>query len=213
MYLLLSIIIIVLILACYILYKKLQYEKSIVKLQEKDIDNRNETIRQKNEKIKELKEKEILLKMTQRIATVHKGGKIVDYQINKAGLPLYVIEYENENAIDIYLAGELYQGTNSLPRVITLIHTDSNGNKYLEHCDIYAIDRQYRNGTILECSLENAAKKHGIKYIKGNLVPDRNITLGNLVKFYERNGYKVNLNDEGTGGRIYKELINDDSAN
>lgn len=115
---------------------------------------------------------------------------------------LYIVmEAYRNNSIDFYFSGYSHKGICGCPRLLATIKDD-----YIWIDDLFAIDENYGNGTLLLSCLFEKAKELKIGTIRGELSPRDADKFTKLEHFYRKNGFNVYFNSSRSKGEIEKEI-------
>lgn len=128
----------------------------------------------------------------------YKATQIVE---NKRGDLYIVMENYSKSSLEFWLSGKRHKINSDCPRLFAEI---SGTHIWIE--DIYAIDENCGNGTLLLSCLFNKAKELGINEIRGELSTVDVKKFDKLEYFYKKNGFDVCFNSERTRGGIFKKL-------
>lgn len=134
-----------------------------------------------------------------------KENKAVKIVKNNVG-DLYIV-FEDFRAtlsgksLDFYLSGERHKGLGSCPRILSTVKND-----FIWIDDLFAMDEDCGNGSILLECLENKAKELKIGVIKGELSFVDRDHFDKLEYFYRKNGFDVSINNECSHGSIEKRI-------
>ncbi len=183
----------------------------INKKQEKKIKSYKDAISNMGKKNDELKSKIIELNDTieqyKYFATsldIFKSEKAVKIVKNTQGHLYMVMEsiFDGINGnLTFYLSGEQHQGKGNCPIIMATVKDD-----YIWIDDLFAIDEDCGNGSLLlECLFEKA-KELKIDTIKGELARVDNKKFDKLEYFYRKNGFDVFFNEDYTIGRIERKI-------
>lgn len=184
----------------------------INKKQEKKIKSYKDVISNIGKKNDELKSRIIELNDTieqyKYFATsldIFKFEKAVKIVKNTQGHLYMVMEsiFDGINGknLTFYLSGEQHQGGGNCPRIMATVRDD-----YIWIDDLFAIDEDYGNGSLLlECLFEKA-KELKIDTIKGELARVDNKKFDKLEYFYRKNGFDVFFNEDHTSGGIERKI-------
>lgn len=133
-----------------------------------------------------------------RIFDSNKSIKIVK---NNRDELYMVFESYRRDSLDFYFSGYSHKGITGCPRILaTVLKT----HIWIE--DIFAIDENCGNGTLLLELLFDKAKELKIDTIKGKLSPRDYDKFDKLEHFYKKNGFNVYFNQERTEGLIERNL-------
>ena len=99
------------------------------------------------------------------------------------------------------MSGSNHKGMCGCPRLLSEVK-----NAYIWIYDIYAIDEDCGNGTLLLECLVDKAKELQVDTIKGELSPRDYEKFDKLEYFYKKNGFDVYFNQERTKGLIERKL-------
>lgn len=198
-------IVLVLIIIIVLLILHIKKEKDRTKLLEDLIVNARKQISTQNCKIIELND---VIKQYGYFSTslnIFKECKAVKIVKNKLG-NLYIVMEDFRDTLsgkdlDFYLSGERCQGICSCPRILATVKND-----YIWIEDLFAIDEDCGNGTLLLECLFAKAKELKIDTIKGELSPVDRKNFDKLEHFYKKNGFDVRFNQERTSGLIKRKI-------
>ena len=127
--------------------------------------------------------------------------KAVKILKNKHNELYLVMESYRKNSLDFYFSGYSHKGISGCPRILTKV---VKTHIWIE--DIFAIDEDCGNGTLLLECLFNKAKELKIDTIKGELSPRDYDKFDKLEHFYKKNGFDVYFNQERTKGLIERNF-------
>lgn len=120
---------------------------------------------------------------------------------NNRGHIYIVMEDYYNNSLDFYLSGEMNKGIGGCPRILTTVR-----DKYIWIDDLFAIDEDCGNGSLLLECLFSKANELSISEIRGQLSWVDADHFDKLEYFYKKNGFNVVFNNERTKGSIMKRL-------
>lgn len=186
----------------FILYIKKQERK--IKSYEDIIDNMGKKNDELNNKIAEVNDTIEQYKYFATSLDIFKYDKAIKIIKNNQGHLYMVMEsfYNgiNRKNLEFYLSGERHKGICNCPRILTTVKNDCI---WIE--DLFAIDENCGNGSLLLECLFDKAKDLKIDTIKGELSPVDIKNFDKLEYFYKKNGFDVSFNEEHTGGLIERK--------
>lgn len=127
--------------------------------------------------------------------------KAVNILENNRGELYIVMESYRRDSLNFYLSGYAHQGICNCPRLLSTIK-----DTYIWIDDIFAIDENCGNGTLLLSCLFNKAKELNISEIKGELSPVDVEKFDKLEHFYVKNEFEVCFNKERSRGLIQRKI-------
>lgn len=119
---------------------------------------------------------------------------------NRGHIYMVMEDYYNDS-LDFYLTGEMNKGIVGCPRILSTIR-----DKYIWIDDLFAIDEDCGNGSLLLECLFSKANELSIREIRGDLSWVDADHFDKLEHFYKKNGFNVMFNNERTKGSIIKKL-------
>lgn len=131
--------------------------------------------------------------------------KPIDIVKNRLGHIYLVMENTYGNKLDYLLAGKMHKGIMNCPRVLTEIIEEAE-HKYIHIDDIFGVDEDLGNGSILLSYVFKAAERMEISEIRGGLVTGDVQKFDKLEHFYKKNGFDVIFNDARSSGKIVRVI-------
>ena len=120
---------------------------------------------------------------------------------NKNSDIYFVMENLRGKHLEILFSGLQHEGVTSCPRLLATVE-----DSYIQLDDIFAIDDDCGNGSILLNVLFEKAKKLDIKIIKGDLSDVDKHNFNKLEYFYQKNGFTVHFDKGRCKGKIEKKI-------
>lgn len=162
-------------------------------------------VTKKNEELQKCKDEIESYEYFKDALSIFSFDKPIDIIKNNLGQIYLVMESTSGNKLDYLLAGKMHKGLTYCPRVLTNI-IEEGELKYIHIDDIFGVDEDLGNGSILLSYVFKAAKMLGINEIRGELIPVDVEKFNKLEHFYEKNGFKVIFNESRSRGKIVKTL-------
>ena len=136
-----------------------------------------------------------------------RNGCIVSIEKNKKNQEVIVVQRIHGKDIEFLLYGAEYKRIGSRPRIeATRWINDDKHEDYVEINDIFAINENIGNGSILMNWFIDYCKSIKVKSVKGSISSVDVAHMDCLKHFYEKYSFIIWMNDEKSSGTIRLDL-------